>query len=418
MEIRYSCNQKDFKRYTTEEMRDEMLITGLYKADEVVAVYSHVDRMVTLGCMPVHETVSIDKGIDVWANFGTHYFLERREIGIFNIGKDSTGIVVADGVKYELGYKDCLYITQGTKEVTFASADPEHPAKFYMVSAPAHCSYETRLIKMADANHRPLGSVETCNKRTINQFIHPDVLKTCQLSMGMTELEPGSNWNTMPSHTHERRMEIYTYFELPEGQVVFHMCGEPTQTRHIVMHNEDAVISPSWSIHSGVGTSNYTFIWAMDGKNGTTDASGIYDGYEQLEELGRGLAKIRPTNYAQYELWKDCGDDMRHNSNNWYDKSRIKYNLPASKGGSAAYFGQPVNPAYCTDTMRCYFSFPIVKVLIDKDDPNAGGKVPVGGFTDQYIFRLAETYLNRAEAYWWLGKNDLATEDEIGRAHV
>ena len=240
MDIRYSCNQKDFKRYTTEEMRDEMLITGLYKADEVVAVYSHVDRMVTLGCMPVHETVSIDKGIDVWANFGTHYFLERREIGIF---------------------------TQGTKEVTFASADPEHPAKFYMVSAPAHCSYETRLIKMADANHRPLGSVETCNKRTINQFIHPDVLKTCQLSMGMTELEPGSNWNTMPSHTHERRMEIYTYFELPEGQVVFHMCGEPTQTRHIVMHNEDAVISPSWSIHSGVGTSNYTFIWAMGGEN-------------------------------------------------------------------------------------------------------------------------------------------------------
>ena len=237
MDIRYSCNQKDFKRYTTEEMRDEMLITGLYKADEVVAVYSHVDRMVTLGCMPVHETVSIDKGIDVWANFGTHYFLERREIGMFNIGKDSTGIVVADGVKYELGYKDCLYITQGTKEVTFASADPEHPAKFYMVSAPAHCSYETRLIKMADANHRPLGSVETCNKRTINQFIHPDVLKT------------------------------YTYFELPEGQVVFHMCGEPTQTRHIVMHNEDAVISPSWSIHSGVGTSNYTFIWAMGGEN-------------------------------------------------------------------------------------------------------------------------------------------------------
>ena len=186
---------------------------------------------------------------------------------MFNIGKDSTGIVVADGVKYELGYKDCLYITKGTKEVTFASADPEHPAKFYMVSAPAHCSYETRLIKMADANHRPLGSVETCNKRTINQFIHPDVLKTCQLSMGMTELDAGSNWNTMPSHTHERRMEIYTYFELPEGQVVFHMCGEPTQTRHIVMHNEDAVISPSWSIHSGVGTSNYTFIWAMGGEN-------------------------------------------------------------------------------------------------------------------------------------------------------
>ena len=149
----------------------------------------------------------------------------------------------------------------------------------------------------------------------------------------------------------------------------------------------------------------------QDGKNGTTDASGTYDGYEQLELLGRGLAKIRPTNYAQYELWKNCGDDMRHNSNNWFDKSRIYYNLPASKGGSSKYFGQPVDPAYCTDTMRCYFSFPIVKVLIDKDDPNAGGKVPVGGFTDQYIFRLAETYLNRAEAYWWLGNNEMATAD-------
>ena len=148
MDIRYSCNQKDFKRYTTEEMRDEMLITGLYKADEVVAVYSHVDRMVTLGCMPVHETVSIDKGIDIWANFGTHYFLERREIGMFNIGKDSTGIVVADGVKYELGYKDCPVHYAGHQGSHLASADPEHPAKFYMVSAPAHCAYQTRLIKM------------------------------------------------------------------------------------------------------------------------------------------------------------------------------------------------------------------------------------------------------------------------------
>ena len=266
MDIRYSCNQRDFKRYTTEEVRNEFLITDLYKADEMVAVYSHVDRMVTLGCMPVNEVVSIDKGIDIWANFGTHYFLERREIGIFNIG-DGAGTITADGMAYHLGYKDCLYITQGTKEVTFASDDAAKPAKFYMVSAPAHCRYETKLITLADAAKRPLGTLETCNKRTINQFIHPDVLKTCQLSMGMTALEPGSNWNTMPSHTHERRMEIYTYFELPEGQVVFHMCGEPTQTRHIVMHNEDAVISPSWSIHSGVGTSNYTFIWAMGGEN-------------------------------------------------------------------------------------------------------------------------------------------------------
>ena len=266
MDIRYSCNQRDFKRYTTEEVRNEFLITDLYKADEMVAVYSHVDRMVTLGCMPVNEVVSIDKGIDIWANFGTHYFLERREIGIFNIG-DGAGTITADGVAYHLGYKDCLYITQGTKEVTFASDDAAKPAKFYMVSAPAHCRYETRLITLADAAKRPLGTLETCNKRTINQFIHPSVLKTCQLSMGMTALEPGSNWNTMPSHTHERRMEIYTYFNLPEGGIVMHLMGQPQETRHIVMQNYEAVISPSWSLHAGCGSSNYTFIWAMGGEN-------------------------------------------------------------------------------------------------------------------------------------------------------
>ena len=266
MDIRYSCNQRDVMRYTTDELRREFLITGLYKADEVVSVYSHVDRMVTLGCMPVRETVPIDKGMDVWANFGTKYFLERREIGIFNIGAGA-GIVVTDGESYRLGVKDCLYITQGTKEVAFASEDSEHPAKFYMVSAPAHCRYETKLITIADASKRALGTLESCNKRVINQFIHPSVLKTCQLSMGMTCLDPGSNWNTMPSHTHERRMEIYTYFDIPEKQVVFHMMGQPQETRHIIMQNYDAVISPSWSIHSGVGTSNYTFIWAMGGEN-------------------------------------------------------------------------------------------------------------------------------------------------------
>lgn len=269
MNIRYSCNQRDFKRYTTEEIRKEFLVENLYKAAEVVAVYSHVDRMVTLGCMPIDETVSIDKGIDVWANFGTHTFLERREIGIFNIGSDGT--ITVDGTVYELGYKDCLYITRGAKEVFFASKDSKHPAKFYMVSAPAHCSYETRLIKIADAAKKPLGDAETSNKRVINQFIHPDVLKTCQLSMGMTVLEPGSVWNTMPAHTHERRMEIYMYFEVPEDQVVFHMMGEGQETRHIVMQNEQAVISPSWSIHAGAGTSNYTFIWAMGGENQAFD---------------------------------------------------------------------------------------------------------------------------------------------------
>ncbi len=269
MDIRYSANQRDVKRYTTEELRREFLIENLYEPDQVVAVYSHVDRMVTLGCMPVKETVSIDKGIDVWKNFGTHYFLERREVGMFNIG--ASGTVRVDGKAYELGYKDCLYITRGAKEVLFSSDDAAKPAKFYMVSAPAHCSYETRLIKLADAAKKPCGAAETSNKRVINQFIHPDVLKTCQLSMGMTVLEPGSVWNTMPAHTHERRMEVYMYFEVPEDNVVFHMMGEGQETRHIVMLNEQAVISPSWSIHAGAGTSNYTFIWAMGGENQAFD---------------------------------------------------------------------------------------------------------------------------------------------------
>lgn len=269
MDIRYSAHPNDVKRYTTEELRREFLIENLYRPDQVVAVYSHVDRMVTLGCMPMKETVSIDKGIDVWANFGTRYFLDRREVGMFNIGGD--GSVTVDGTVYELGYKDCLYITMGAREVLFASRDSARPAKFYMVSAPAHCSYETRLLKLADAAKKPLGDAATSNKRVINQFIHPDVLKTCQLSMGMTVLESGSVWNTMPAHTHERRMEVYMYFEVPEDQAVFHMMGQGQETRHIVMQNEQAVISPSWSIHAGAGTASYTFIWAMGGENQAFD---------------------------------------------------------------------------------------------------------------------------------------------------
>ncbi len=269
MDIRYSANPNDMKRYTTEELRREFLIEDLYQADTVQAVYSHVDRMVTMGIMPVHETVSIDKGIDVWKNFGTHSFLERREVGMFNIG--GTGTVTVDGTVYELDYKDCLYITRGAKEVLFSSHDSEKPAKFYLVSAPAHCSYETRLLKLEDAAKKPCGDASTANKRVINQFIHPDVLKTCQLSMGMTVLEGGSVWNTMPAHTHERRMEVYMYFEVPENEVVFHMMGEGQETRHIVMQNEQAVISPSWSIHAGVGTGSYTFIWAMGGENQAFD---------------------------------------------------------------------------------------------------------------------------------------------------
>ncbi len=266
MDTRYSTNPNDVKCYTTEELRKEFLITNLYQADTVQAVYSHVDRMVTLGIMPVAKELAIDDGMDVWKTFGTRFFLERREVGFFNIGKDSRGVVTVDGTSYELGYKDCLYIAKGAKDITFKSLT-EVPARFYGVSAPAHRTTETRLLTIADAKKNPQGADETANKRVINQFIHPDVLDTCQLSMGLTELAPGSVWNTMPTHTHERRMEVYTYFELPEDQAVFHMMGEGSQTRHLLMHEYDAVISPSWSIHSGVGTSNYTFIWAMGGEN-------------------------------------------------------------------------------------------------------------------------------------------------------
>ncbi|WP_304431547.1 5-dehydro-4-deoxy-D-glucuronate isomerase [Acutalibacter muris] len=269
MDIRYSANPNDVKRYTTEELRREFHISGLYQPDRVQAIYSHVDRMVTLGVMPVNETVPIDKGIDVWANFGTRFFLERREAGLFNLG--GPGVVACDGTEYKMGYKDCLYIAMGTKQVTFKSEDSSNPARFYVVSAPAHCAYETRLITLGEAAKKPLGSAESSNKRVINQFIHPDVLPTCQLSMGMTCLEPGSVWNTMPCHTHERRMEIYTYFEIPEDNVVFHLMGQGDETRHIVMQNFDAAISPSWSIHAGCGTSNYTFIWAMGGENQAFD---------------------------------------------------------------------------------------------------------------------------------------------------
>jgi 4-deoxy-L-threo-5-hexosulose-uronate ketol-isomerase len=234
-----------------------------------MAYYSHVDRMVTLGIMPVDETVPIDKDIDIWKNFGTEYFLERRECGMFNVG--GPGRVRADGSEYALNYKDCLYLTRGAKAVTFESDDPKKPAKFYLVSAPAHTAYKTTFLSFADANKRPLGSVEQANKRVINQFIHPDVLPTCQLSMGLTQLDVGSVWNTMPCHTHERRMEVYTYFNLPEDNVVMHFMGTPKETRSIVMQNFDAVISPSWSIHAGCGTSNYTFIWAMGGENQAFD---------------------------------------------------------------------------------------------------------------------------------------------------
>ena len=269
MDIRYSTGPEDMKRYTTEELRKEFLIEDLYQPDQVTATYSHVDRMVVLGIMPVSKTVSIDQGIDIWHNFGTHYFLERREAGVFNLG--GAGVIMADGVQYDLDFEDCLYITKETKEVTFRSKDGANPARFSLVSAPAHKVCKTTFISMKDANKRPCGAEETCNKRVINQFIHPDVLETCQLSMGLTQLASGSVWNSMPCHTHERRMEIYTYSNIPENNAVFHFMGQPQQTRHLVMRNFDAVISPSWSIHCGCGTSNYTFIWAMGGENQAFD---------------------------------------------------------------------------------------------------------------------------------------------------
>lgn len=269
MDTRYSTNQRDFKRYTTDEIRDEFLIKDIFTEDDVSVTYSHIDRVVVLGAMPVKAILNIEKNIDPWKNFGVTYFLERRELGIINIG--GVGTVIADGIEYKLEQKNALYLPMGTKEVKFKSENQTTPAKFYMMSTPAHTSYKAKLITLKDCIIKELGSKETANERKIHQFIHPDVLDTCQLSMGLTELAVGSVWNTMPVHTHERRMEVYFYYNMPEDNVVFHFMGEPQEIRPVIMHNEEAVISPSWSIHSGCGTANYTFIWSMGGENRAYD---------------------------------------------------------------------------------------------------------------------------------------------------
>ena len=269
MDIRYSTGKEPFKRMTTEEIRQEFLITDMFKADDISAVYSHVDRIVTMGAMPVKQAVSLDKNIDPWKNFGVTYVLERRELGTINIG--GPGCVCADGREYRMNHWDGLYLPMGTKDVKFASDDPENPARFFICTTPAHTPKPATHIPYEKAIHKHLGSQATSNERTINQYLHADVLDTCQLSMGLTHLEEGSVWNTMPMHTHERRMEVYFYFDIPQDNVVFHFMGEPDQTRHIVMHNYEAVINPSWSVHSGCGTSNYTFIWAMCGENRAYD---------------------------------------------------------------------------------------------------------------------------------------------------
>lgn len=269
MDIRYGANQRDAKHYTTEELREEFLIDTLFVADEKHMTYSHIDRIIAGGVMPVSKTIELADDVDTMGQLGTDYFLERRELGIINIG--NRGKVVVDGVEYMLENRDALYVAKETKKVEFSSEDKDNPAKFYINCAPAHKVLETKHITIADAKKVPLGEQKLGNKRVINQLIHPDVLETCQLLMGLTVMDEGNVWNTMPSHTHERRMEVYLYFDIPEDAAVFHYMGEPTETRHIAMHNEQAVISPSWSIHSGCGTQAYTFIWGMVGENQTFD---------------------------------------------------------------------------------------------------------------------------------------------------
>ncbi len=261
LDIRHPVHPEDSKHYITEQLRERYLIEKVFAADEVCLTYSHIDRIVAGGVMPVTRALSLEGGKE----FGTDYFLERRELGIINIG--GKGKVTLDGEEYILNPRDGMYVGMGTKEVVFESLDKDAPAKYYINSCPAHTKYPTVHIDITKAKKVPCGTVEECNKRVINQYIHPEVMKSCQLSMGLTQLETGSVWNTMPCHTHERRMEVYFYFDMDDDNVVFHMMGEPQETRHIIMHNEQAVISPSWSIHSGCGTKNYTFIWGMCGEN-------------------------------------------------------------------------------------------------------------------------------------------------------
>ena len=260
-ESRFAVSPKEAKQMNTEELRANFLIDNIFIADEVKLVLSHFDRFITAGAMPVSQKIALPNP----ENLKAAYFLERREIGIINVG--GKGIVTADGAAFELDYKEALYIGKGTKEVTFESLDANTPAKFYLNSAPAHHTFPTKKVTKSDAEIVVLGSLETANHLTINKMLVNSVVETCQVQMGMTELKTGSVWNTMPAHTHDRRMEVYFYFEIPENQRVCHFMGEPQETRHIWMQNNQAVISPNWSIHSGAGTSNYTFIWGMAGEN-------------------------------------------------------------------------------------------------------------------------------------------------------
>ena len=263
MEIRQPIHSDHVKTLDTEGLRRHFLVDGLFKPDEATLTYSQIDRIIVGGIMPVAQAVRFSP--ELGRHTGTDYFLQRRELGLINIG--GAARVLADGVAFDVGPREALYIGQGTQQLEFSSVDAAQPAKLYFNCAPAHTRYPSRTITLAQASPETLGAPETSNRRTIYKFMVPDVLPTCQLAMGMTQLEPGSMWNTMPCHTHDRRMEVYFYFDMNDNAVVFHMMGQPTQTRHIVVRNEQAVISPSWSIHSGVGTQAYTFIWGMVGEN-------------------------------------------------------------------------------------------------------------------------------------------------------
>ena len=260
-EIRYASHPEDAKKYDTARLRKEFVIEKLMVNDEINMVYSLYDRFIVGGCIPVNEALTLETIDPLKADF----FLQRRELGIINIG--GTGIVTVDGEKFEIKNKEALYIRRGQKEVIFSSENSKSPAHFYFNSAPAHKECVTKKITLADANQLHLGSLQTSNERDINQLIIKEIVETCQLQMGMTALNKGSVWNTMPAHVHNRRMEAYMYFEVPADQAICHFMGEPKETRHLWLKNEQAVLSPTWSIHSAAGTSNYIFIWGMAGEN-------------------------------------------------------------------------------------------------------------------------------------------------------
>ncbi|MDO6406204.1 5-dehydro-4-deoxy-D-glucuronate isomerase [Pantoea phytobeneficialis] len=267
MDIRQSIHSEHAKTLDTAALRREFLIEKIFTPDDYTLTYSHIDRIIIGGVMPVTRSVTI--GSEVGKQLGVSYFLERRELGVINIG--GPGLIEVDGKTWEIGHQEALYVGQGAQQVLFRSSEASHPAKFYYNSAPAHTHYPDKKITLEDAVKATLGDAATSNRRTINKFIVPDVLPTCQLTMGLTRLDDGNLWNTMPCHTHERRMEVYFYFDMAEDSAVFHMMGQPQETRHLLVHNEQAVISPSWSIHAGVGTQRYTFIWGMVGENQVFD---------------------------------------------------------------------------------------------------------------------------------------------------